>query len=566
MRSPRSPRATSTKSPYVSRVLTGLGVSPGVALGSAIRISVRQPLPTDSMMVDAETAHQQVSAALATVASDLEQRAASTDESIAGILAAHVMILGDPVLSDRIRAYLDEGFVRLAAVEAAFGEFKAALAGGDAFFAERIGDLDDLQYRVSCALLGLSVPNAAIPDHGCVVVADDLGPADLVGLDLGRILAIVTKEGSMTTHTAIVARSLGMPAVVACADALSIEDNMTVLVDGRAGSVTVGPDAAETEIALAHDRERRSRLAQSRGAGRTKDGTGVQLLVNIDVSYEAAAQIDSEGVGLFRTEFLYLDRSSAPTFDEQVETYLDVFAAFAKRKVVVRTLDAGADKSLGFADVGAEPNPALGVRGLRVARQFPELLDVQLRAIAAAASTADADVWVMAPMVSTVAEARHFAATARAVGLTNVGVMVEVPALALRASQVLEVCDFVSLGTNDLSQYAFAADRMLTSLSDLVDPWQPALLELVRLTAEAGLRSDRPVGVCGEAASDPLLALVLVGLGVSSLSMSPVSLADVRATLAAHDIEECRTFAEVALAAENGAEARAVIRHQIGLG
>lgn len=541
-------------------MLNGLGVSPGVVIGPAAQLSVRQPLPPDIGVADVELAHQQICSALATAAADLELRAANASETGAGILAAHVMILRDPVLSDRARGYLDEGRSRLAAVQDAFGEFKAALAEGGAYLADRVADLDDLEYRVSCVLLGLPAAAATLPDHDCIVIARDLGPADVIGLDPGRILAIVTEEGGTTSHTAIVAKSLGLPAVVACTDALSIADGTTVLVDGRSGSVTVDPAATEADDARARDRQHRSRLAQSTGAGRTRDGSPVQLLVNIDASYRAAAQADCEGVGLFRTEFLYLDRSSAPTLDEQVETYRDVFGAFAGRKVVIRTLDAGADKPLGFADVGVEPNPALGVRGLRVARLLPELLDIQLRAIGAAAEAADADVWVMAPMVSTVAEARDFAASARAVGLKTVGVMVEVPALALRASQVLEHCDFISLGTNDLSQYTFAADRMLTALADLVDPWQPALLDLVRLTANAGLHKGRPVGVCGEAASDPLLALVLAGLGVTSLSMSPISLAEVRSSLAAYDMGACRRFAEAALAAEGGVQARAIVR------
>jgi phosphotransferase system enzyme I (PtsI) len=237
-----------------------------------------------------------------------------------------------------------------------------------------------------------------------------------------------------------------------------------------------------------------------------------------------------------------------------------VFTAFAGRKVVVRTLDAGADKPLRFVTVPDEPNPALGVRGLRTARRHPELLDGQLAAIAAAAARSDAEVWVMAPMVSVAAEARAFAEQTHGHGLPVAGVMVEVPAAALRASRVLADCDFASLGTNDLAQYAFASDRMAGELADLLDPWQPGLLELVRLTAEAGQELGKPVGVCGEAAGDPLLAPVLVGLGVTSLSMAPVGLPAVRAALAAVSLAECRELASLALTAESGAEARAAVR------
>jgi phosphotransferase system enzyme I (PtsI) len=260
---------------------------------------------------------------------------------------------------------------------------------------------------------------------------------------------------------------------------------------------------------------------------------------------------------LFRTEFLFLDRLEPPTAAEQEEAYARVFAAFAGRKVVVRTLDAGADKPLRFVTVPDEPNPALGVRGLRTARRHPELLDGQLAAIAAAAARTDAEVWVMAPMVSVAAEARSFAAQAHAHGLPVAGVMVEVPAAALRASRVLAGCDFASLGTNDLAQYAFASDRMAGELADLLDPWQPGLLELVRLTGAAGRELGKPVGVCGEAAGDPLLAPVLVGLGAAALSMTARLIPVVRASLARLTTEQCRAMATAALDADGPEEARA---------
>jgi phosphotransferase system enzyme I (PtsI) len=292
----------------------------------------------------------------------------------------------------------------------------------------------------------------------------------------------------------------------------------------------------------------------------------VKLLVNLgaDRDLPGAAAADSEGVGLFRTEFLFLDRPDAPTLAEQQASYEKVFAAFNGRLVVVRTLDAGADKPLRFATVPDEPNPALGVRGLRVSRRLPELLVTQLTAIAKAAAITGADVRVMAPMVSTPKEAADFAAQAHAAGLANAGVMVEVPSAALRARAVLDGCDFVSLGTNDLAQYTLAADRMNGDLSDLLDPWQPALLDLVASAAEAGLAHGKPCGVCGEAASDPLLALVLVGLGVTSLSMAPVSLPEVRAALAAHTMDECRRFAQAARATDDPGSARAAVKALLG--
>lgn len=546
-----------------SQVVTGLGVSPGVVVGPVARLILRPELPPDDVELDPDEAYRQTSAALGAVAAELAAQARTAGAEAADILSAHVMILSDPVLAERIRGYLEEGHSRRSALDAAFGEFKDALAAGGDYFAERIADLEDLQYRVAAELLGVASGPLALPDR-CILLARDLGPAEVLGLDPAAILAFVTEEGGRSSHTAIVARSLGLPAVVACHGACAIESGTTVLVDGRSGSVIVDPSQQDIDRSMAAEQARNAGLAAVRGPGRTRDGRSVELLVNIDTSYAAGAAADSEGVGLFRTEMLYLDRQTAPGRSEQQSHYEEVFAAFQGRKVVVRTLDAGADKPLPFIDAELELNPALGVRGIRVAARRPELLADQLAAIAAAARRCSAEVWVMAPMVSTVSEVRSFAASARGFGLNTVGVMAEVPALALRAGRVLQECDFISIGTNDLAQYTFAADRMLTALTELVDPWQPALLELMRITAEAGKLAAKPVGICGEAASDPLLAAVFVGLGVNSLSMSPISLSEVRASLASYTEQDCRHFAEVALQAESAVAARQLVQELAG--
>jgi phosphoenolpyruvate-protein phosphotransferase (PTS system enzyme I) len=266
--------------------------------------------------------------------------------------------------------------------------------------------------------------------------------------------------------------------------------------------------------------------------------------------------VDAEGVGLLRTEFLFLDRSSEPSLEEQTAAYREIFAGFAGRKVVVRTLDVGADKPLPFVEPGPGDNPALGLRGWRLIANNPGLIERQLAAIAAAAGASSCEVWVMAPMIATVTEAADFVALARAAGIQTAGVMVEVPAIALQAERLVEVVDFVSIGTNDLSQYTFAADRLVGELGELLDPWQPAVLELIARTATAGRAAGVPVGVCGEAASDPNLALVLAGFGCTSLSMSANAVAEVRASLAAVTLARCEELAAVALAAADGRKAR----------
>ena len=297
-------------------------------------------------------------------------------------------------------------------------------------------------------------------------------------------------------------------------------------------------------------------MASSTGPGRTADGHRVALYLNVGSTDPAAGSLDAEGVGLLRTEFLFLDRTTEPTVEEQTTSYRRLFDAFAGRTVVVRTLDVGADKPLPFVPAGPGDNPALGVRGDRLAMLDPGLRERQLAALAAAAGGSAAKVAVMAPMIATVAEAQAFVAAGRAAGLERLGVMVEIPALALVMPALTSVVDFVSIGTNDLSQYAFGADRLVSELAGLLDPWQPALLSLVAGVARGGAAAGIPVGVCGEAASDPGLAAVLVGMGVTSLSVAPGALADVRATLATVSLADCQRRAAAAVEAHDPAAAR----------
>jgi phosphotransferase system enzyme I (PtsI) len=424
------------------------------------------------------------------------------------------------------------------------------LIGAGGYLAERAADLADIRDRVIAVVLGLPMPGIPEPGHPFVLLADDLSPADTATLDPSRVLALVTERGGTTSHTAILARSLGLPCVVGCTGIMDVADGTLVGVDAGAGTVVVG--ILESEVAAIADRA--EALAASvksvSGPGRTADGHPVALLHNIGSADDLGSLDDSfEGIGLFRTEFLFLDRHDRPSFDEQRQAYCAVLKAVDGHKVTVRTLDAGADKPLPFLDMEPEPNPALGIRGLRIGMRSVDVLDEQLGALAAAAADVPgSDVWVMAPMVATAAEAKGFTDLAHEHGLTIAGVMVEIPAAALRAADLLEHADFMSIGTNDLAQYTLAVDRMAGELADLLDPWQPALLDLIRMTAEAGLAAGKSVGVCGEAAASPLLAPVLVGLGVTSLSMSASAVADVRDALAAVTLAECREMAANALA------------------
>ena len=425
---------------------------------------------------------------------------------------------------------------------------------------ERARDVRDVRDRIVAALTGAAPPGVPDPGHPFVLAASDLAPADTAMLDPAVVTAIVTARGGPTSHMAILARALGIPAVVALPGANDLADGEEVVVDGTAGTVLRTPSADDVAGA-----RRRVTAATFDGRGATRDGSEVELMANVadPSAAQAAAAAGARGVGLFRTEFCFLGRGEEPTIEEQVTAYRAVLSHFPDRRVVVRTLDAGADKPLRFLTPDHEDNPALGVRGLRTAVAHPDVLDRQLDAIAQAAAAETAEVWVMAPMVSTVDEARDFAAACAAHGLEQSGVMIETPAAALQARHLLAEVSFASLGTNDLTQYTMAADRDLAGVAALSTPWQPAVLELVRMACEGGAMHGAPVGVCGEAAADPLLAPVLVGLGVTSLSMTPRSIPDVAEVLLATTYDECVRLAALAIDAPGAAEARAAVRTEL---
>jgi phosphoenolpyruvate-protein phosphotransferase (PTS system enzyme I) len=543
-------------------VLRGIGVSPGAVAGPVVRLAPPPPDPPVGATVEdpgAEAAR--AGGALAGVAEFLRARGAAAGGAAEEVLEAQAMMAEDPELHERIAGLVADGRTAARAVHEGLIAYADVLRGMGGYLGERVADIEDIRCRAVALLTGARMPGVPLLSRPSILVARDLAPADTATLDRGQVLGFVTELGGPTSHTAILAKQLGIPAVVACPAAADLDEGAHVAVDGTAGEITVDPP--ESVLAgIAARAASRAAMPASTGPGRTADGSPVALLVNVGTVADAraAADVPSEGVGLFRTEVLYLGRATAPPVTEQIEAYRAVFEAFAGRKVVIRTLDAGADKPLPFIGHAREANPALGVRGLRVARRQPELLTDQLTAIAEAASACSADVWVMAPMVSTPAEAAEFAGQARAFGLPTVGAMVEVPAAALRATRLLERCDFVSVGTNDLAQYAFAADRTESALADLLDIWQPALLDLVAAVADGGRRTGRPVGVCGEAAGDPLLALVLVGLGLTSLSMAPACLPPVRHALSTHTLGECQDMAKAAREADDAASARESVR------
>jgi len=544
-------------------VLQGVGVGRRAVVGPVAQVRAAPAVPADApLVVDGEVAgparvHDAVERAFVEVAAGLREQAAAASGTVADVLAATAQMADDAALRSQVLTRVDAGEPPVGAIDGVVEMFAAMFEQAGGYLAERVTDLRSVRDRVVARTLGLPEPGVPRLERASVVVARDLAPADTAALDLDKVLAIVTELGGPTGHTAIIAGQLGLPCVVRVAGAADLPDGTVVAVDAAAGTVQPDPDDAVRD-AFERRRVAQAALAADTAPGATADGQAVALLANIGTPADAErVGAVAEGIGLFRTEVLFLERQAAPTVEEQAEAYAAVLRAADGRKVVVRTLDAGADKPLAFASQPDEENPALGVRGYRLVRSHPELLDTQLAALARAQDATGATPWVMAPMIATPEEARDFAARARAAGVMTAGVMVEVPAAALRAGDILAEVDFVSLGTNDLAQYAMATDRLRGELADLLDAWQPAVLDLVAATARAGAATGKPVGVCGESAADPVMALVLVGLGVTSLSMAPGALPAARYAVRRHTAARCGQIAAAALDARTAREARA---------
>ena len=537
----------------------GIGVSPGIAVGPVVQVRppVRPP-EQEPAAANPVAAGQVIRQVLESVAGTLDDLAGRADPTAQQILTATAMMARDPGLAASADKHLTSGSGPATAVDAAAEEYCAMFSAAGGYLAERVTDLRDVRDRAVARLLGVEDPGVPELTKPSVIVAHDLAPAETASLRRDMVLAIVTESGGPTSHTAILAAQMGIPAVVQLPRAVTIDVGTLLAVDGATGEVFVDPDTATQADLVKRSERRANALGAASGPGATIDGHPVALLANIGTAEDAerAAASDVEGVGLFRTEFLFLDRETAPSLEEQIAVYTRVFEAFGTRRVVVRTLDAGADKPLAFADLGREDNPALGRRGLRLSAERPDLLDTQLTALGTAATATRADVRVMAPMVATAEEAAWFARRVREHGLPVVGVMIEVPAAALRSRHVLAEVDFASIGTNDLAQYTLAADRTQGELATLLDPWQPAVLDLIATACDGGRDTGKHIGVCGEAAADPLLALVLTGLGVSSLSMAPTRVPAVRVALRIHDLRTCTAMAAAARAARSPQEAR----------
>ena len=532
-----------------ARTLDGIGVGTRAVRAEVLRWSARKMLPAMAKSsLGAEIEVNTLSKAIVNLENQYAAKIkAASNQDLREILEAQSAFATDPELADLAKEFCEQGWDAPSGVQLAMGEFKSLLEGAGGEFGERVADLDEIVYRLIQWMSGES-DETVLPTTGSfIVVADDLTPMDTIAFT-DVVVGVVTKGGGPTSHTAIVCRSRGIPAVVACAGADGLVNGQMVVID---------PDVSQVII--------NGSLAESDGdwwAIRPNLGAAlIPVMANVGSVADAVQVKSTSGVGLLRTELFFLNNKVAPTRAEQQALYAQVLAAGPDGEIIVRTLDAGSDKPIAFLGIGHEENPALGVRGQRVAAIAPKFYEDQLHAIKAAGDAVKATgkkiaVSVMAPMIATVEEAQEFADAARVAGFTRVGIMIEIPAITRVISQLKGVVDFLSIGTNDLSQYLFAADRVNSGVASLLNPWQPALLSILESIATDSAAAGIKVGVCGEAASDPLLAVVMAGLGINSVSASASSVAGVNDLLSRVDISAAKSSARAARSATNARDAK----------
>ncbi|QSG08272.1 phosphoenolpyruvate--protein phosphotransferase [Halapricum desulfuricans] len=552
------------------RRLEGTGVTPLSGVGTVIwydqEVDLPEPPAPDEVDPDAE--HDRFETALDAAREELQAERDRTAEEVgedeAAIFDAHLQFLDDPQITGAVEDAIDEGLPAEHAVREGFEGAIEQMEAAGGRMAERADDLRDIRDRLLRIVTDSERLDLSELPEGTVLLAEMLTPSDTAQLDPERVAGFATAKGGRTSHAAIFARSIGIPAVVGVGEQLlEIEADAEIVVDGEAGEVVVDPDEATRERAAeSRDVEiRTERVA-------TADGEPVEVAANIGTAaeLEGAVAQGADAVGLFRTEFLFLDRATPPDEDEQLETYVEALDAFPEGRVVVRTLDIGGDKPIPYVDAEEEENPFLGTRGIRRSLgPDAELFRTQLRALLRAGAEGDGELAVMFPMVATVKEVDRSLAVIEdvraeldedglAYEMPELGVMVETPAAVFMGEQLAERLDFFSIGTNDLTQYVMAASRQNEAVAHLHNPRDPAVLRAIDRAVDAAHAGDAWIGMCGEMAGDPELTELLVGLGLDELSMSAVTIPDVKANVVEIDTAEAREFAEQALASETKAQ------------
>ncbi|WP_435098101.1 phosphoenolpyruvate--protein phosphotransferase [Halorubrum sp. N11] len=557
------------------RTLTGVGSTPLSGVGTArwYRPNADLTLPDrpDPSAVDADAELSRFAdardAAREALRDARDRTAERVGEEEAAVFEAHEQFLDDPELVGDIEDAIADGTPAEHAVNDRFAAAIEQFEALDGKMAERADDLRDVRDRLLRVVLNAdALADLGDLPAGTVLLAERLTPSDTAELDPSVVAGIATVAGGRTAHAAIIARSLSIPAVVGVGESLrEIEDGFELLVDGEAGRIVVDPDAATREAA-----EGDAASAVSERVS-TADGRPIEVAANVGSEAEIAPATErgADGIGLFRTEFLFYDRERAPTEDEQYEAVIDALSAFPDERVVVRTLDVGGDKQVPYLDLPSETNPFLGRRGIRLSLdEHRDLFETQLRALLrAAAHEAGEGLAVMFPLVSRIEEVEEAVSAVEAVAadldaegidhaIPDLGAMVETPAAVFLADRLADRLDFLSIGTNDLTQYVMAADRENDGVAAYHDPLHPAVLRAIDRTASAAAETDAWVGMCGEMAGDPAFTELLVGLGLDELSMSAVTVPAVKSRIREIDTAEASTLADEALACETRAEVR----------
>ena len=542
--------------------------SPGLAIGQALQLhAADQDVPQDGEGIAVE--RTALDGALAEVTGSL----AGARGPAAEIAEAHRALLADPELLRIAEAEIAGGRSAAFAWRAATAQASDAIrASGDALLMERVADLKDLERQVVAALLGTSGASALVLRPGTILIADDLLPSQFLALDNANLAGICTAAGGPTSHVAILAASAGIPMLVAAGEGvLAIADGTPAILDADVASIVTdpSPDAlSEASERLFATRERRAReAAEAHEPCRMADATRIEIFANLGSVTDAAAAVaaGAEGCGLLRTEFLFLERETAPDEEEQRETYSRIAATLGDRPLIVRTLDIGGDKPVPYLPMAGEENPALGLRGVRLSLARPDLMRLQLRAILRGVPAGQCR--IMLPMVADLGDYRPVRALLAEVqaelGIVEpvqLGVMIETPAAAMLAGQIAREADFLSIGTNDLTQYTLAADRGNAAVSQRIDAMHPAVLRLVREVGCGAKAAGRWAGMCGGLASDPLAAPILIGLGITELSATPAAIPGLKAVVRKLDMNACLMLAEKACDAASPAEVRALAR------
>ena len=555
-------------------VLVGASASSGLAVGKVFQLR-RQEIAVSEAGAGVDAERKKLEGALATAHAQLAalrgQLHAKRDAAKAAIFAAHEELLGDPDLLEIVESAIAKGKSAGFAWKKAFSTHAERLASmKNQLLAQRANDLRDVGLRVLALLTGASPEKREHPPNS-VLIAEDLTPSDTAGLDRTRVMGFCTTRGGATSHVAIIARSMGIPALAGIEPAaLDVADGTLVILDGKKGTLRL--NASEQEVARIRtaqaraEQRRKDDLAHAREPATTLDGTRIEVVANIGGLEEATeiAGLGGEGVGLLRSEFLFMERADAPNEEEQFERYKAIAQAVGRENpLIIRTLDVGGDKPLAYLPIPREDNPFLGERGVRVGLDRPELMRTQLRAILRAG--AFGKIRVMFPMIGRLSELRDVKAmlaeeaASLKVATLPTGIMVEVPAAAVMAAQFAREADFFSVGTNDLTQYTLAMDRGHPKLAPYVDGLNPAVLRLIAHTVKGAEPLKKPVGVCGGIASDPAAVPILIGIGVSELSVSLPAIPAVKAQIRGLRMEDCRALAERALAAESAEAVRALV-------